>query len=315
MPHTLYVDRIPEQVVPGKRCGRNILFDSRSLAYPVIPADPAMLALKVWARNIAILDQGDIGDCVPNATTGACGTDPIWPALPAKHPTLDEAFAVRMYNDCENMDGDGPYPPNDNGSYGLTGCKVAKNDGLISGYLNAANVTAMATALQSGPVIIGINWYDSMDSPDSTGLITISPGAQVRGGHELVIRKVDPAAQLFGGDNSWGPSWGDAGSFSISFADMDRLFSEGGDCYAPLPLTAPAPVPVPTPVPPSPGPDAADTALWVAAAAWAVHWSAPGAIEELLSDLGTRLTHPHIISTRQAARDLEAWARAKGFPF
>ncbi len=299
MAHTLYVNRIEEQVVPGYRLGRHQLSDSRSLAYPVVPADPATLALKVWARHIAILDQGDVGCCVPNATTGALGTDPLWPALPAGHPVLDEAFALVMYNQDENMDGDGPYPPNDNGSYGLTGCKVAKNDGLISGYLNAADVTAMATALQSGPVIIGINWYSSFDSPDSSGLITISPGAYVRGGHELVVRKVDPAGQVFGGDNSWGSSWGNAGSFSVSFADMDRLLSEGGDCYAPLPLTVPVPVPVPVPPVPVPvpvppvGPDAADLALWSAVQHWA------------------QGRHT-ITSDRRTARALLAWAAAEG---
>jgi hypothetical protein len=66
---------------------------------------------------------------------------------------------------------------------------------------------------------------------------------------------VDASAQVIGLDNSWGTSWGVDGSFRMSYATLERLLAENGDCTAPEPLKAPAP---PAPVPPTPAPPAPD---------------------------------------------------------
>jgi len=239
-------DRIPEYRVPGKRLGRNITHDSRSLLYLV--AERYSVANVLWPRNIPILDQGDVGSCTGNAETGALGSGPLYAALPAGHPALDESLALRLYSAAEVIDGDGPYPPNDNGSSGLSVSQAAKAAGFISGYQHATTLAAMQSALQAAPVIIGINWYDSFDSPAADGLITISRNAEVRGGHEVLVRGVDFAAGQFHADNSWGSSWGVAGSFLIGFDTMSRLLSEDGDCTAPVPLSVQPPQPTPAPV-------------------------------------------------------------------
>lgn len=274
---TYYIERgrIEEQVVAGKRLGRHIMLDSRSALYPVQEAEQAQLADRLWTRHIPILDQGDLGSCTGNGETGNLGTTPLWEALPANHPTLDEKEAVVLYSAATKLDPyAGTYPPTDTGSDGTSVSKAAKNAGLISGYLNAATIMAMQTALQTGPVIIGINWYDSFDEPDSNGLITITKNASIRGGHEPMLRGVDLEKQQFFGDNSWSDTWGNKGSFLLSFADMERLLSESGDCTQPLPLTVPTPTPTPTPTPPSPpspGPDTdpVDQALAAAGISWA----------------------------------------------
>jgi hypothetical protein len=282
-----------EDVVPGKRLGRIVRHDSRSLAYPW-QRSGVTLTTQLWARNVPILDQGNVGSCTGNAEAGALGTDPLYATLPAGHPALDEAEALRLYSAAETIDGDGPYPPNDNGSSGLSVCQAAKNAGLISGYVHCLSLSDVLDALETGPVIIGANWYSSMDSPDSSGLVTISSGAWVRGGHEYLCRGKDVAGKMVHLDNSWGTSWGLAGSFSYSWDTLTRLLAEQGDATVSVPVTAPAPVPVPVPVPPGPGPDANvdDRTLAAATSTWA--------------------GKHHLGSDVRVAAAIRAWLAAKG---
>lgn len=266
---TITRTRIPEQVVPGKRLGRHYLHDSRSAFYEY-PGDLKARALadQLWTRSIPILDQGNVGSCTGNAMTGLLGTAPFYSTLPAG-TTLDEAFALKLYSQAEVIDGGKGLPTEDEGSTGTSVAKAAQKDELTSGYQHATTVTAMAQALQDGPVVIGVSWYDSFDTPNSSGLITISKNAQVRGGHELELRGVDIARRRFKGDNSWNISWGDKGSFEIDWDTMATLLGQEGDCTVPVPLSKPAP----TPTPPAPSSSnqalaAAHTKYASAHAAW-----------------------------------------------
>lgn len=267
------IEEHPPSVSGGGRLGRHVHHDSRSLWYAYQRTAP-VLASVLHARNIPILDQGQVGSCTGNGEVGCLGTDPLYGTLPGPHPALDEREALWIYSAAEVIDGDGPYPPNDNGSSGLSAAKAAKAAGLIAGYTHCLSLADVLDALQSGPVSIGINWYDSFDSPPGSGLLSISAGAQVRGGHEPMLRGVDVDAQTVFGDNSWGTGWGVKGSFSMGWATLERLLAEDGDGTVSVPLSQPAPVPVPpapAPVPPVPGPDAdpADVALMAEGDPWA----------------------------------------------
>jgi len=287
--------RIEEYPVPGKPLGRHVRHDSRNRAYPWRRRARFQLTSQLWPRHIGILDQGNVGSCTGEEETGALGTDPVFGALPAGHPALDQNLALKIYSAAETLDGDGPYPPNDNGSTGPSVAQVAKTMGLISGYLHCFSLADVLDALESGPVGIGSNWYDSMDSPDSSGLVSISPGAQVRGGHEYLCRGKDVTKQLVHLDNSWGTGFGVNGSFSYSYATLDRLLHEQGDGTVSLPLSFPLPPPVPVPVPPGPGPDTNpdDDALALAVRNWAQ-------------------AH-HAGSNARAAAAVSRWLAAKGF--
>jgi len=229
--------------------GRNVYHDSRNRSYPYRRA-AAQLTSQLWPRHIPILDQGNVGSCTGNEQVGALGTGNVFTALPAGHAPLDETLALYIYSHAETIDGDGPYPPNDNGSSGPSAAQVAKNLGLISGYLHCFSLADVLDALETGPVGIGSNWYDSMDEPDG-GVVEVSPGAQVRGGHEYLCRGKDVASKMLFFDNSWGTGWGTGGSFSYSFATLERLLAEQGDATVSLPLN----VPLPPPVPPADDPD------------------------------------------------------------
>ena len=290
---------ISEQVVPGRRLGRHVIHDSRNRQYPWVRSGAAP-ASQMWTRHGAILDQGNLGSCTGNALTGALECDPCYAALPPAHPALDESLAVQVYSGAEKIDGGAGYPPEDAGSSGPSAAQAAVNMGLISGYLHCFSLADVLDALQQHPVMIGANWYSSFDSPDSTGLVAVDPGATIRGGHEFLCRGVDVDTQLLHFDNSWGASWGDNGSFSMSYATLDRLLGEQGDATIALPLTVPAPppvpvpdpVPVPTPPPPVPHVDAADATLFRQVRTW--------------------VAERHIGTNNTVAADLRTWIAAKG---
>lgn len=247
--------RIPELPIEGRRLGRHVNHDPRSLAFQVVAGPRGALVSVRHERFIPVLNQGSLGSCTGNAAEGAIGSGDLYPALPANLPArptgdadVDENQAVALYSAATSLDSyAGEYPPDDTGSDGLSVAKAALAAGLISGYTHATSLDAALTALAQRPVIAGINWYSSFDEPDRSGRIAIKRGAYVRGGHEICLDELDVERRLIGFTNSWGSSWGLEGRAFISWDDFERLLSEDGDVTAFVPLSEPAPQPTPTP--------------------------------------------------------------------
>lgn len=229
-------------VVPGKPLGRVKRHDPRSVAY-LVPRAASATSAK-WARQVPVFDQGDVGSCTGNAAAGVAGTDPFYATLPVG-VVVDEALALRLYSAAETIDGDGPYPPNDNGSSGLSVAQAAKADGLFSGYLHITSVAAALTAILSGPFIVGSDWFEGMDEPTVDGYVNAT-GA-VRGGHEYECFAFGADADRWWFWNSWGPSFGVGGTFCYSSATFAKLLSADGDATTFVPITQPAPTPTPAP--------------------------------------------------------------------
>lgn len=262
--------RIPEQVIPGRRLGRHVDHDPRSLAYLVPEA--ATVTTVVWQRVVPVFDQGQVGSCTGNAAAGVLGTVPFDATLPAGLLD-DEAEALKLYSAAEVIDGAGPYPPADQGSSGLSVAKAAKNAGLISGYQHITSVAAAHTAIACGPFIVGTDWHDGMDNPDAHGVVQAT--GNVRGGHEYECVGYHADTDLWEFVNSWGPSYGLAGHFFYSSATFAALLAAQGDATVFVPVTQPAPTPTPVPTPgaaPFPGATAA-VAQHVASAAARAHLS------------------------------------------
>ncbi|HEU5026608.1 MAG TPA: C1 family peptidase [Spirillospora sp.] len=270
------VQRIPEQVIPGRRLGRHVRHDPRSLSYLIPETTTPTTAM--WQRRVPVFDQGDTGSCTGNAAAGVLGTSPFYETLPAGLVD-DEGEAVKLYSAATALDDyPGTYPPDDTGSDGLSVAKACQQAGLISGYQHITSVAAAQTAIKTGPFIVGVNWYSSMDNPDANGLVKVS--GQIRGGHEFECHGYDAQADLWWFTNSWGDSWGKDGTFCMSSASFARLLSEQGDATVFLPIAAPFP-PSPEPPVPAPGPDPAPTGFPLAAyeAFRQHHYSRPKAVE------------------------------------
>ncbi|MEU8906498.1 hypothetical protein [Streptomyces mirabilis] len=240
----------------GGRLGRHVEHDPRSRAY-ALSEDllPSTYTSAVHTVRIPVLDQGDLGSCTGNAAEAHAGTDPLYDAIPATvkaRPTgdagADEQQAVALYRAATRLDNvQGVYPPTDTGSTGVAVAKAAQKTGLIAGYQHAFSLDSALKALAASPLIVGVNWYEGFDNPDSTGAVSIS--GSVRGGHEFLLYGIDATGQRVLARNSWGTSWGAEGTFSFSFDDLGRLLDEDGDATLFVPLTSPAPTPTPTPTP------------------------------------------------------------------
>lgn len=239
--------RIEETPVEGKPLGRHVNWDDRSLQYRVgVPAEGITLATVRWNREIPVLNQGSLGSCTGNAATGHLGTDPVAPALSVHYTNttplvLDENEAVSIYSDAEKLDGGQGYPPEDNGSSGLSVAQVCLNRGLIVGYQHITSMDEAHAAIQKGPFITGVSWYAGFDSPDTNGLVSIS--GDVRGGHEFECIGYNVTTDLWEFVNSWGDGWGVQGHFFMSSATFAQLLSEDGDATQFVPLGQPAPTP------------------------------------------------------------------------
>lgn len=228
--------RIPEVQIPGKRLGRHVKHDPLSRGFAAERASQ-LQSVNHNAQGLP-LDQGNLGSCTANALCGALDSLPNFLGGKPK----DENNAVALYK-LETKNEGQPYPPNDPGGSGLEVCKAAKQLGWISSYTHAFDVEHALLALVNRPVITGVSWYDSFDSPDKDGRVAIAKGAQVRGGHEIVADSivVPPGATigdldqiLVGLWNSWGHGYGVGGKFYWTAATWKRLLADQGDCTVPI---------------------------------------------------------------------------------
>lgn len=225
---------IDEYPIFDKRLGRHIEHDERSRDHGFLAKAGAAPLTFNQMRHVLhrrfgnVLDQGNLGSCTGNASAHCMNTA----GFHKRGVVYHEADAVSFYSLATQLDDyPGQYPPDDTGSSGLAVAKALQEKGLIANYSHAFNLNEALTALQSRPVICGINWYEGFDNPNPTGLVTLS--GQVRGGHEICALGFEPHStldmSLIVFQNSWGRGWGHHGQFMMTVKDFSRLLDEEGD--------------------------------------------------------------------------------------
>lgn len=231
------------------RLKRHIVHDSRSALYRLDTSGLTVADVE-WRIDIARLNQQTTGKCTAESSCEVLGSDPFYATLlPDVASALNDTWTDGFYSDEETLDGDGPFPPNDNGSSGLTSAKVAKQRGLISGYQHTFTADDAIVGVRTGPACWGTLWKTGMDDVNTdTGQVKYS--GTTRGGHELSIFKIVASLEQVWFHNHWGP-WGyqNSGDGWISFSDFEKSLADQGDVTFYVPLSQPAPTPTPPPIP------------------------------------------------------------------
>jgi hypothetical protein len=127
--------------------------------------------------------------------------------------------------------------------------KALRALGLAGSYTHAFSLAALNSALQSGPVMIGIPWLKSMFDTAIDGRVVVTKSSGLAGGHELELCRFDATTGEYWVPNSWSESWGQSGWAYFTAADLSWLLAQEGDVTVPQ-LTA-APPPTPGPAAPS----------------------------------------------------------------
>lgn len=186
-----------------------------------------------------VLDQGSEGACVGFGWTA----DLL--ASPKPHKTDDATgnrYALDIYRNAKLID---EWEGEDyDGTSVLAGAKIVRERGYIDSYRWAFGVEDVKNAiLTTGPVVIGIPWYDSMYGTRKSGLVEV--GGEVVGGHCITITGYHPSMRIRGEDwnarykvfrwrNSWGPYYGINGDGLIRYEDLRDLLADQGEACVPV---------------------------------------------------------------------------------
>lgn len=210
-------------MMPG--LGRLISFDERSRSFPIrtlVAGKP--LRSYTWSCPVR-LDQGQDGSCVGFGWTHELAAHPV--VVPGQTNEL----ALGRYRSAQRLDA----RPGEAyvGTSVLAGAKAVRAEGFMTEYRWAFGLDDLLLAVgYTGPVVIGIPWYESMLKPDATGFLRVS--GDVAGGHCTLVNRVNVGGRFVGIVNSWGPTWGANGTALISFDDLDRLLHEQGEACVPV---------------------------------------------------------------------------------
>jgi hypothetical protein len=170
-------------------------------------------------------DQGATPQCVAYAWTHWLEDGPV--AQPGRAPCVDPAELYRAAQRADEWEGE-----DYDGTSVRAGAKVLKARGYIAEYRWARTIDALVYALlEQGPVVLGVNWYAGMESPDARGIVRAA--GEILGGHAIVANGVNVPRGLVRLKNSWGRAWGRSGRCWLPIDDLARLVAEEGEaCLA-----------------------------------------------------------------------------------
>lgn len=188
---------------------------------------------KTWVINSLHLDQGNTSSCVGHGWRNFLRCAPVRTSA-VKPSAFDIYRGAILLDPWKSNDAEAKLPDfspkMQSGTTVRAGAKAVTSLGLLDTYVWAFSLQpTIEWLLTKGPVVVGVNWYDSMFTPDAKGLVTISPNAANAGGHCFLLRGANQTTAMVTCTNSWGNGWGKKGDFLLSFKDLERLISENGE--------------------------------------------------------------------------------------
>lgn len=183
---------------------------------------------RVWTtRRDGPLDQGQEGECVGFAMAGELGAKPA--AYAVNDSTGRKVFAAAREIDRS----EGRWYPE--GATVIAGAKACYRAKYFKSYgWNFGIDDTINWIIRRGPVVLGINWYESMYEPTPGGLIEVV--GDIAGGHAIMANGYWPAHPTFGDvlvlTNSWGKYWGVDGRGYLPVETANRLLKEDGESLA-----------------------------------------------------------------------------------
>jgi hypothetical protein len=138
---------------------------------------------------------------------------------------------------------------------GWTVASNAKEWPLLSYVRVTDGVPNICDAIAQGYLVsLGASWYESWGEPGSSGVLP-EDYSSVAGGHETFLFGYDATKSVFYGQNSWGSSWGKAGTYVMPFSAIEAFKTDGGyDAHYVKVNWSTTPPPPPPPPTPTPGP-------------------------------------------------------------
>jgi C1A family cysteine protease len=252
--------------MPAQHAGRGLGWKRQPVEPPglasarhLVRATPSKREATCRSQIVSILDQGQLGSCVANATAQACRASMVRQG--AVEPPLGSRlwlyWLARAYDHDTNHD-DGTYghnafmalvehglppeyfwPYSDDSSPGALFTKMPGWSAMQAAFdqsavsqpryfrifeTGVARVEAVRQAISQGHcVVFGTSVSEQFCSQDPGGQIIQPPvSLPIAGGHELLLAEYDQAS--FGVVNSWSGSWGQAGwcRFSPEYIEWDQ---------------------------------------------------------------------------------------------
>jgi hypothetical protein len=201
-------------------------FDERSRAYNVrsVIRGNAQPINRSWPCY-TVLDQGSEGACTGFGTACEAACEPV------VVPGIDNAVARAVYLRAKQLD---TIAGEDyEGSTVLGAVQAAVERGWYSEYRWAFSVDDLILAIcHTGPAILGVNWYEGMAQPDSTGFIYAR--GKLTGGHCVCAVGYNVRLDAVRLQNSWGKKWGMAGRCWIGRKDLKKLAANNGEACIPI---------------------------------------------------------------------------------
>jgi hypothetical protein len=215
---------IPDPLDP--RLGRLPAADPRD--YPMrrlLAEAPSPPRPRPWPMFRPPLDQGQEGTCVGHGWKHWMLVAPTIQTTPTRSPTAVEIYDEATFRDeWEGNERDRSF-----GTSVRAGAKALQARGILGVYAFAQSVEDVLAWLSGhGPVVVGLDWHETMMVPDAEGIIRAS--GPVYGGHCVALDWWDARRGLLWGPNSWGRGWGPRkGRFALPVEDLGRLLAAGGD--------------------------------------------------------------------------------------